>query len=278
MQQPQQEETAAIAARMAQIKHKIIVLSGKGGVGKSTVAVNLARALHQAGNTVGLLDADIHGPSVPKMLGMERDQVMPTELGILPVSRGPGFNVMSIGFLLPDSDNAVIWRGPLKNRMIQQFLKDGQWGALDYLVIDLPPGTGDEPLTVAQSIPNADGAIVVTTPQQVAIADVRKCISFCRQLKLPVLGVLENMSGFVCPHCSEHVDIFASGGGETMAKDMAVPFLGSIPIDPAIGVAADSGIAFMDAQPDSPAAQAFSAAVKTLSKRCRPCCAAVAAD
>ena len=268
MQEQQQRETAEIADRMGRIKHKILVLSGKGGVGKSTVAVNLASALHRAGNKVGLLDADIHGPSIPKMLGLDRSQAMPSATGIMPIEREPGFKVISIGFLLPDPDDAVIWRGPLKYHTIRQFLKDVEWGDLDYLVVDLPPGTGDEPLTVTQSIPDADGAVIVTTPQQVAIADVRKCINFCRKLELPVLGVLENMSGFVCPHCGGQVDIFAPGGGARMAEDMAVPFLGAIPIEPSIAASGDSGVPFMDSQPDSTAARAFGEVVERLQKDC----------
>jgi Mrp family chromosome partitioning ATPase len=229
-----------IQRRLCRIKHKIVVLSGKGGVGKSTVAVNLAAALSLTDRRVGLLDVDIHGPSVPKMLHMEDvqlelegDTILPMELGDL--------KVMSIGFLLRHADDAVIWRGPMKIGVIKQFLKDVAWGDLDVLVIDCPPGTGDEPLSIAQLIPDADGAIVVTTPQDVALADVRKSIDFCRRVNLPVLGVVENMSGFTCPKCGEHIAIFKQDGGERMAAEMGVPFLGRIPIDPAFVEACDEG-------------------------------------
>ncbi|MDO9541428.1 MAG: Mrp/NBP35 family ATP-binding protein, partial [Kiritimatiellia bacterium] len=202
--------------RLEQIKHKIIVLSGKGGVGKSTVAVNVAVSLTLAGKRVGLLDVDIHGPSIPKMLDLEDTRISVRDEIMLPVEKD-GLKVMSIGFLLQNRDDAVIWRGPMKMGVIKQFLKDVDWGELDYLVIDSPPGTGDEPLSVCQLVKNADGAVIVTTPQDVATNDVRKSINFCRQLNLPVLGVVENMSGFVCPKCGELTAIFKTGGGERMA-------------------------------------------------------------
>jgi len=210
-------------------------------VGKSTVAVNLALGLHDAGKRGGLLDVDIHGPSVPKLLNLEGVPVNGSREALLPVEPFEGFKVMSIGLLLQGSQEAVIWRGPMKFGVIQQFLKDVAWGDLDYLIVDSPPGTGDEPLSVAQLIPNADGAVVVTTPQELAIADVRRCIGFCRQLRLPVLGVLENMSGFVCPHCGRRSEIFKSGGGEALAQESNVPFLGAVPIDPRIVASGDAG-------------------------------------
>jgi Mrp family chromosome partitioning ATPase len=230
----------AIQRRLCRIKHKIVVLSGKGGVGKSTVAVNLAAALSLGGRRVGLLDVDIHGPSVPKMLNMEDAQLELEGDTILPIELGD-LKVMSIGFLLRHADDAIIWRGPMKIGVIKQFLKDVAWGDLDVLVIDCPPGTGDEPLSVAQLIPDADGAIVVTTPQDVALADVRKSVNFCREVNLPILGVVENMSGFTCPKCREHIAIFKQDGGERMAAEMGVPFLGRIPIDPAFVEACDEG-------------------------------------
>jgi len=252
-----QAEQEQIRQRVKQIKHQILVLSGKGGVGKSTVAVNLAVSLALAGKKVGLLDIDIHGPSIPKILNLERSAVQAIGETILPVDMAENLKVMSIGFLLSGGNDAVIWRGPMKYQMIKQFLKDVQWGRLDFLIVDSPPGTGDEPLSVVQLLENADGAIIVTTPQEVALSDVRKCITFCRNLKLPVIGVLENMSGFVCPKCGEKTDIFKSGGGEIMAKQMDVPFLGRIPIEPQIVQSCDSGKPFLYHYNQSQTAKAF---------------------
>ncbi len=249
-------EQQTLEERLRQIRHKIIVLSGKGGVGKSTVAVNLAVALSAAGRRVGLLDVDIHGPSVPKMLHLEGAALTMDEDSMLPIEKA-GLKVMSIGFLLQNRDDAVIWRGPMKMGLIKQFLKDVAWGELDYLIIDSPPGTGDEPLSVCQLVKNPDGAVIVTTPQDVATADVRKSITFCRELGLPVLGVIENMSGFVCPHCGTVTDIFKTGGGERMAQEMGVPFLGRIPIDPAIGEACDAGRPFVEGDRLTETAKAF---------------------
>jgi Mrp family chromosome partitioning ATPase len=234
-------ERQALAKRMCQIGHKILILSGKGGVGKSTVAVNLAFSLANAGKRVGLLDIDIHGPSIPKLLGLGCSAIQTGNDAMRPVDYGDRLSVMSIGFLLPGPDSPVIWRGPLKMHLIKQFLKDVDWGELDYLVVDSPPGTGDEPMSVCQLVPDADGAIIVTTPQEVALADVRKSINFCRTVGMPILGVIENMSGFVCPKCAEVTDIFKSGGGEQMAIEMGVPFLGSIPIDARVVQACDAG-------------------------------------
>ncbi len=256
-QKQMQIEQEQIRKRVKQIKHQILVLSGKGGVGKSTVAVNLAMSLALAGKSVGLLDIDIHGPSVPKILGLEKEIVQTSGDTILPVEMIGNLKVMSIGFLLRGSDDAVIWRGPLKYQMIKQFLKDVQWGILDFLIVDSPPGTGDEPLSIVQLLEDADGAIIVTTPQEVALSDVRKCISFCGNLKLPVLGVLENMSGFVCPQCGQKTDIFKSGGGEIMARQMGVTFLGRVPIDPQIVQSCDSGKPFVYHYNQSQTAKAF---------------------
>jgi Mrp family chromosome partitioning ATPase/predicted Fe-Mo cluster-binding NifX family protein len=256
-----------LLSRMCRIQHKILILSGKGGVGKSTVAVNLATSLALAGKRVGLLDVDIHGPSVPKLLNLESATVTSSEGSLSPVtvSFGEGsLNVMSIGFLLRDKDDAIIWRGPRKFGAIKQFLKDVEWGELDYLVIDSPPGTGDEPLAVAQLIENADGAIVVTTPQQVAVQDVRRCIVFCRQLKLPVIGVVENMSGFVCPKCNELYPIFGADGGLKMAEEMGVPYLGPIPIEPDVVTSGDNGQPMVQSKPHSETAKAFGRMVRSL--------------
>lgn len=264
-QQRQMEaEQAQVRRRMTQIAHKILVLSGKGGVGKSTVAVNLAISLSLAGKRTGLLDIDIHGPSVPTILNLEGKTLEAMGQTILPIEVGTNLKVMSIGFLLASQDDAVIWRGPMKYHMIKQFLKDVEWGDLDFLIIDSPPGTGDEPLSVVQLLESADGAVVVTTPQKVALSDVRRSITFCRRLNLPVLGVLENMSGFVCPKCGQRTDIFKSGGGESMATAMNVPFLGRIPIDPQIVEACDSGQPYIEKYRESQAAQAFGKAVARL--------------
>jgi len=236
---------------MCRIRHKIVVLSGKGGVGKSTVAVNLATALALNGLRVGLLDVDIHGPSVPTMLGLENENLQGNAGALFPIEFG-GLKVMSLGFLLKNPDDAVIWRGPMKMGVIKQFLTDVQWGDLDYLVVDVPPGTGDEPLSVCQLIQPLDGAVVVTTPQKVASVDVRKSISFCRKLDVPVLGVVENMSGFVCPKCGEVTQILPEGGGRKIASDMNVPFLGAIPMDPAVAQSGDAGLAFISHYKASP--------------------------
>jgi Mrp family chromosome partitioning ATPase len=252
--------------RLGRIRHVVLVLSGKGGVGKSTVAVNLAVLLAEAGNRVGLLDADIHGPSVATLLGIEASSVVSDGDSLMPVACGPNLSVMSIALLLGGQDEAVIWRGPMKMGALRQFLTDVAWGELDFLVIDLPPGTGDEPLSICQLVPEAAGGLVVTTPQDVSVSDVRRCVTFCRSLGLPVLGVLENMSGFVCPHCGEVTDVFGSGGGRRLAEDMGVPFLGTLPIDPKVVEASDRGRPFAAELPDSPVALSFRQAVDTILK------------
>jgi ATP-binding protein involved in chromosome partitioning len=249
--------------RLSRIEHKILVLSGKGGVGKSTVAVNLAVALVGRGKRVGLLDVDIHGPSVPTMLALEGERLLGEGDSLLPVEIGE-LKVMSIGFLLRRREEAVIWRGPMKMGVIKQFLKDVEWGDLDYLIVDAPPGTGDEPLSVCQLIEDADGAIIVTTPQEVALASVRKSITFCRQLSLRVLGVVENMSGFVCPHCGKETEVFLSGGGERMAREMKVPFLGRIPLEAGISLSGDNGRPFILAAAASATAAAFEGIVRSI--------------
>lgn len=259
------QERQLLHSRLSRIKHKIVVLSGKGGVGKSTVAANLAIGLMLSGKRVGLLDVDIHGPSVPTMLGLEKEMIQNSQDGILPVELGD-LKVMSIGFLLKNQDDAVIWRGPMKMGVISQFLRDVNWGDLDFLIIDSPPGTGDEPLSVCQLVEPLDGAVVVTTPQRVASVDVRKSISFCRQLEVPLLGVVENMSGFVCPKCGEKTEIFCSGGGKHIAEDMKVPFLGAIPIDPMVAQSCDTGRAFIHHFASSPTAEIMKEIVKPIAE------------
>lgn len=228
--------------KMSRVKYKFLVMSGKGGVGKSTVATNLAITLAVKGYKVGLMDADIHGPNIPKMLGIENERPYTTEKGLMPINALHNLEVMSIAFMLKSKDDAVIWRGPLKHQVIGQFLGDVYWGDLDYLLVDLPPGTGDEALSVAHLIKDVDGAIIVTTPQDVALLDSRKAVTFARQLKLPLVGIVENMSGFNCPHCHKAIDLFKKGGGEKAAREMLVPFLGSIPLEPEIVIRGDSGV------------------------------------
>ncbi len=258
------KEKLALQNNMGKIRHKIIVLSGKGGVGKSTVATNIAVALSLKGQKVGLMDIDIHGPSIPKMLGLEGHMLKGSDSGLAPIIYTDNLRVMSIGFILRTQNDAVIWRAPLKHKLIRDFLTDVQWGNLDYLVIDSPPGTGDEPLSVAQLLEDADGTVIVTTPQDIALIDVRKAITFCRQVKLPIIGVVENMSGFICPHCGKTSDIFKVGGGEAMASDMQVPFLGRIPLEPKIVEAGDSGKPYLEYYRESETAKAFNRVIEPL--------------
>ncbi len=246
---------------MGKIKHKIAVISGKGGVGKSTVTVNLAAAFAKSGHSVGILDADIHGPSVPKLLGLTGQQVRMGPPGAFPVPGPLGIKVVSIDFFLPETV-PTIWRGPLKMGAIRQFLQDIAWGELDILFIDLPPGTGDEPLTIAQFLPEMDGVIIVTMPSELSSSIVKKAITFALRLNMPIIGVVENMSGFVCPHCGQKTEIFQSGGGKKMAEETGVNFLGSIPIDPKVGLEADQGKPFVLADENSAAAKAFSEIVE----------------
>ncbi len=244
------EEKAAEFAERVKLQARL----GNIKVGKSTVATNLAIALMQAGKKVGLLDVDIHGPSIPTMLGLEGQTIRGEGEDLLPVDVG-GFKVMSIGFLLRNPDDAIICRGPMKIMVIKQFLRDVAWGELDFLIIDSPPGTGDVPLTVCQLIEELDGAVIVTTPQKIATIDVRKSISFCRELKVPILGVVENMSGFACPKCGEITQVLSAGGGRGIAEDMHVPFLGAIPMDPMVAEACDSGRTFIRHYAESPTAK-----------------------
>lgn len=231
-----------INQRMEKIQYKVIVISGKGGVGKSTFAVNLAYGLLSLGKTVGVLDVDIHGPSLAKMFGIEDRRLGSSDNGVLePIAITPGLKVITFASLLQGRDTPVIWRGPLKMKAISQFLGDVNWGSLDYLVIDSPPGTGDEPLSIAQLVPGLSGAIIVTTPQEIALLDSRKSVNFAKLLKIPVIGIIENMSGLICPHCEKRIDLFKVGGGEKAATDLEVEFLGRIPIEPTIVDSTDQG-------------------------------------
>ncbi len=261
------KDRQALMSKLCRIKHKVIVLSGKGGVGKSTVAANLALAMAAKQRATGLMDVDIHGPSIPNILGLQGSPVEVLHEQLVPVTMDKNLKVVSIGFLLRGREDAVIWRGPLKMGMIKQFLRDVAWGDLEYLIIDSPPGTGDEPLSVIQLIEDIDGAVIVTTPQELSIVDVRRCVRFCNTVNVPVLGVIENMSGFVCPHCGQTTDIFKSGGGEKMAEEMDIPFLGRIPLDPMIAQASDEGTPYINAFAESESARAFSKALDPVIQR-----------
>lgn len=258
---PEQEK---LAMRMRDIKHRIVVLSGKGGVGKSTVSVNLAAALAQEGYKVGLLDVDLHGPSIPTMLHLQEAKAVAAEDGVEPIEVGPNLKVMSIAFFLEGQDQAVVWRGPMKLSAIKEMLENVEWGELDYLIIDCPPGTGDEPLAVIQLINCLDGGIIVTTPQEVATTDVRRSVRFCEMLQLPIIGVIENMSGFRCPDCDKVHYIFKQGGGKAMAESMSLPFLGAIPLDPMITETGDRGTPYLNTFRDSPTGELFRNIVKEL--------------
>lgn len=260
-------DIAIITARLAPIKHKMLVLSGKGGVGKSTFTTLLAHAFaSNENNTVGIMDTDICGPSIPKMMGVEEETIHVSGNGWEPVWVTENLGVMSVQFMLPNRDDAVIWRGPKKNGLIKQFLKDVEWGPLDFLLVDTPPGTSDEHLSVNSFLKESgvDGAVVVTTPQEVSLLDVRKEIDFCRKAGIRILGVVENMSGFVCPKCTVESQIFTAttGGASALAREMRIPFLGAVPLDPRIGMACDYGESFFDSWPDSPACKALRGVVR----------------
>ncbi|MFQ5800138.1 MAG: P-loop NTPase [Candidatus Hydrothermarchaeales archaeon] len=260
------EEDKKILERLKKIKHKIVVMSGKGGVGKSTVAANLAIALATKGKKVGLLDMDLTGPNIPKILGVEDRRLFGSDEGILPVKVMEGLHLISSAYMLPHRDMPIIWRGPMKIGAVQQLLSDVHWGQLDYLIIDLPPGTSDEPLSVAQNIPESDGAVIVTTPQEVSLMDIFKSMNFAEKLKMPIIGIIENMSGFACPHCGKTSDIFKTGGGKRAAKQYKVPFLGSIPIDTKIVEYSDAGKPFIKEAKDSEATKAFFKVVEEIEK------------
>lgn len=252
------EQETKLRDTLSKIKHVIIVISGKGGVGKSTVSSNLAMSLAMKGYQTGLMDIDITGPNIPKMFGIEDEQLMANEKRqLVPIIVPPTLKVMSMAFLLPNKDVPVMWRGPVKMSAVQQFIEDVNWGDLDYLVIDMPPGTGDEALSIVQLIPKADGMVVVTTPQDVALLDSRKSVGFAAETKIPIIGIIENMSGFVCPHCGEITNIFKSGGGEATAKEMNIQFLGRVPIEPSVVDSGDAGMPVVLKYPDSASAKAF---------------------
>jgi ATP-binding protein involved in chromosome partitioning len=253
-----------IVENLARIKHKIVVLSGKGGVGKSTVATNLAVALSLAGARVGLLDVDVHGPSVPRLLKLQGQHPQFDESGLWPVFWSERLGVMSVGFLLESEREPVIWRGPRKTGVIDQLLREVNWGELEFLVVDCPPGTGDEPLSVLQQLQPDVQVVVVTTPQEVAIADVRRSISFCQTVGAPILGLVENMSGYACPHCGRIEDIFAADGGMNLAAEMGIHFLGRIPLDPQLVRAGDTGNVFVQMDPDNPTVAAIRAIVRPI--------------
>jgi len=260
----QTDEDVSVQKSLQKIKNKFIVLSGKGGVGKTSVSVNIAIALAQKGFKVGLMDVDLHGPDVPRMLGLKGMLDLSANQKLNPMSYSENLTAVSIESLIAGKDDAIIWRGPLKYSAIRQFIGEVEWGDLDYLIIDSPPGTGDEPLTVAQTIVDAK-AIIVTTPQEVSLADVRKSISFCRTVKLEIFGLIENMSGFSCPHCNEMVDLFGSGGGEKTAGAAGIRFLGRIPFDLNVVACGDAGVSFQDKYTDSQVTKAFAAIAEIIS-------------
>lgn len=259
------EEERKVTETLAKIKNRLLVFSGKGGVGKSTVSANLALVFAKKGLKVGLLDVDIHGPNLAKMMGVEDKKMEVSPEGIKAVNVNENLKLVSMSFLLQEPNLPVIWRGPMKMKAIQQFLGDVDWGELDWIVIDSPPGTGDEPLSVAQLIP-ATGAIIVTTPQEVSLMDSRKAVAFAVKLNLKIIGIIENMSGMVCPHCGKKINLFKEGGGEKTALELGVPFLGKIPLDPQIVISGDEGKPFIVTQPDSEASKAFMEIVENIIK------------
>jgi len=264
-QQMQTDQDTAVNASLGKIKNKILVMSGKGGVGKTSTSVNLSIALADKGYRVGIIDVDLHGPDIPRMLGLEGSPQVNENNKLDPISYSENLKAISIESFTPNKDDAIIWRGPLKFSAIKQFIGDIDWGNLDFLIIDAPPGTGDEPLTVAQTISDAK-AIIVTTPQEVALADVRKSINFCKTVKMEIFGLIENMSGFSCPHCGEMIELFGTGGGEKTANQMGVRFLGRIPFDPQMVVCGDSGVCYQESHSDSAVTKAFIDVAENMSK------------
>jgi Mrp family chromosome partitioning ATPase len=264
-QKEEAEKDAAVKKSLGKIKNKILVMSGKGGVGKTSTSVNLAIALADAGHKVGIMDVDLHGPDVPRMLGIDGTPELTSNHKLSPLNYSENLKVISIESFTPSKDDAIIWRGPLKYAAIRQFIGDVDWGELDFLVIDSPPGTGDEPLTVAQIINDAK-AIIVTTPQEIALADVRKSINFCKTLKMEIFGLIENMSSMSCPHCGKMIDLFGSGGGERTARESGIRFLGNIPFDPKVVACGDSGACYQEENTESPVTKAFVSVAEAVSK------------
>ena len=260
----QTEQDVSVDRSLKKIKNKFIVLSGKGGVGKTSTSVNLSMALAKKRFNVGIMDVDLHGPDVPRMLGLTGTLGLNKNNKLNPMKYSDYLKVVSIESLIASKDDAIIWRGPLKYSAIRQFIGEVEWGDLDFLIIDSPPGTGDEPLTIAQTIKDAK-AVIVTTPQEVSLADVRKSISFCRTVKMDIYGLIENMSGFTRPHCNKMVDLFGSGGGEKTARTAGIPFLGRIPFDPNFVACGDNGISFQEKYADSQVARAFAEIAEKIS-------------
>ena len=258
-----------IKQRMSKIKHKIAIISGKGGVGKSLVTVNLAIGLARNGRKgkIAILDADLTGPCIPKMMGLKGLKMEMGPGGILPAKGSEDIGVVSMDFLLPSDDAPVIWRGPLKMGAIRQFLEEVAWGDLDYLLVDLPPGTGDESLSILQLLPEMDGVIIVTIPSEVSQSVVKKAVTFARKMNVPILGIVENMSGLVCPHCGELIDVFSKGGGAKVSDEMDVELLGSIPLDPQVAADSDEGVSFIVKHPDSLASKEFTKIIKKIEKK-----------
>ncbi len=249
------QQRERIEENLKDVKYKIVVMSGKGGVGKSTVTTGLATAIVSSGLSAGIIDSDMHGPSIPKLLGVDnlRGTIQGDDKYIYPLEINKNLKIISLDLLVDNKDTPIIWRGPLKMKMISDFLEKVKWGTLDFLLFDLPPGTGDEPLSIAQTLPSVDGVIIVTTPQEVALHSVRKSIRFAQELKMPILGIVENMSGFICPHCNKSVEIFGRGKTKKTAEEFGIRFLGEIPLDPKISENGDKGIItdFSDKDPVS---------------------------
>ena len=264
-QNGESDQDVSVNASLKKIKSKFLIMSGKGGVGKTSVSVNLSIALANKGFKIGLMDADIHGPDIPRMLGLKGMLDVSENRKLKPKRCSENLSAVSIESLMPSKDDAIIWRGPMKYSAIKQFIGDVEWGKLDYLIIDSPPGTGDEPLTIAQTIPDAK-AIIVTTPQEISLADVRKSINFCKTVKMEIFGLIENMSSFACPHCGEILDLFGSGGGEKTANATGIKFLGRIPFDPKMVSCGDSGTSFQEQYKDSPVTKAFTEIADNMAK------------
>lgn len=264
--QKQTQQIANVKGSLSRIKNKLMVMSGKGGVGKSSVSVNLAIALSKMNLRVGLMDVDLHGPDVPRMLGLSGMLDVNENRKLNPMNYSEHLKVVSIESFIPNRDDAIIWRGPLKYSAIQQFIGEVAWGNLDYLLIDSPPGTGDEPLTIAQTISDAK-AVIVTTPQEISLADVRKSINFCKTVKMEILGLVENMSGFKCPHCREKIELFGAGGGEKTACSMGLDLLGTIPFDPNVVSCGDSGVSYQEKFRDTEVSKAFADIAHHIVKR-----------